>query len=290
MSDIRADAELLSVMIHLLRSLGLDENDIIVRISNRKVLEQVLGGLGIQGEDFTKACVIIDKMDKVPEEKVQQMLAESGINPGAISKILSTMGVRDLDSLASELGDESPAVQELRALFGLCASYGLQDWIELDVSVVRGLSYYTGTIFEANDRDGELRAICGGGRYDRLIGTLGGKDIPATGFGFGDMVIMELLRKKEILPHIEPDVEDVVFCLHEENRTDAIAIASRLRSAGRKVDLVLEEKRMKWALKHADRVSAERLVMILPEEWSRGKIRVREISTGVEDEYDSENF
>ena len=290
MSDIRADAELLSVMIHLLRSLGLDENDIIVRISNRKVLEQVLGGLGIQGEDFTKACVIIDKMDKVPEEKIQHMLAESGINPGAISKILSTMGVRDLDSLASELGDESPAVQELRALFGLCASYGLQDWIELDVSVVRGLSYYTGTIFEANDRDGELRAICGGGRYDRLIGTLGGKDIPATGFGFGDMVIMELLRKKEILPHIEPDVEDVVFCLHEENRTDAIAIASRLRSAGRKVDLVLEEKRMKWALKHADRVSAERLVMILPEEWSRGKIRVREISTGVEDEYDSENF
>ena len=104
------------------------------------------------------------------------------------------------------------------------------------------------------------------------------------------MVIMELLRKKEILPQIEPDVEDVVFCLHEENRTDAIAIASRLRSAGRKVDLVLEEKRMKWALKHADRVSAERLVMILPEEWSRGKIRVREISTGIEDEYDSENF
>ena len=160
----------------------------------------------------------------------------------------------------------------------------------MDVSVVRGLSYYTGTVFEAHDRKGELRAVCGGGRYDKLIGTLGGKDMPATGFGFGDMVIMELLRKKEILPNLEPDIEDVVFCLQEENRIDAMAIASKLRSTGRKVDLILEEKRMKWALKHADRVGAERLVMILPEEWSRGKVKVRDVPTGVETEYESEDF
>ena len=290
MSDIRADVELLSVMIHLLRSLGLDEEDIIVRISNRKVLEQALGDLGIKGEDFNKTCVIIDKIDKVPEEKIKQMLTDSGINIDAISRILSIMGVNDLDDLASMLGDESPAVKELRSLFDLCASYGIQDWIQLDVSVVRGLSYYTGTVFEAHDRKGELRAVCGGGRYDKLIGTLGGKDMPATGFGFGDMVIMELLRKKEILPNLKHDVEDVVFCLQEENRTDAMAIASRLRSTGRKVDLILEEKRMKWALKHADRVGAERLVMILPEEWSRGKVKVRDVSTGIETEYLSKDF
>ena len=290
MSDIRADVELLSVMVHLLRSLGLDENDIIVRISNRKVLEQALGDLGILGEEFTKTCVIIDKIDKVPEEKIKKMLTDSGIDLEAISRILSIMGVNDLDDLASVLGDESPAVKELRSLFGLCASYGIEDWIQLDVSVVRGLSYYTGTVFEAHDRKGELRAVCGGGRYDKLIGTLGGKDMPATGFGFGDMVIMELLRKKEILPNLEPDVEDVVFCLQEENRIDAMAIASKLRSTGRKVDLILEEKRMKWALKHADRVGAERLVMILPEEWSRGKVKVRDVPTGVETEYESEDF
>jgi len=290
MSDIRADVELLSVMIHLLRSLGLDEEDIVVRISNRKVLEQALGDLGIKGEEFTKTCVIIDKIDKVPEEKIKQMLTDSGINLDAISRILSIMGVNDLDDLASMLGDESPAVKELRSLFDLCASYGIQDWIQLDVSVVRGLSYYTGTVFEAHDRKGELRAVCGGGRYDKLIGTLGGKDMPATGFGFGDMVIMELLRKKEILPNLEPDIEDVVFCLQEENRIDAMAIASRLRSSGRKVDLILEEKRMKWALKHADRVGAERLVMILPEEWSRGKVKVRDVPTGIETEYYSKDF
>ncbi len=286
MSDIRADAELLSVMVHLLRSLGLSEEDIVVRVSNRKVLEQVLGDLGIEGDEFTETCVIIDKMDKVPEEKIKEMLKETGIDEEAIRRILSIMGVKELGALASELGEGSPAVQELTSLLTLCDSYGIRGWIELDTSVVRGLSYYTGTVFEAHDRAGELRAICGGGRYDRLIGTLGGKDMPATGFGFGDMVIMELLREKGIVPDLGHDVQDVVFCLDEANRGDAMAIAGRLRQTGRLVDLVLEEKRMKWALRHADRVAAERLVMILPEEWSRGKVKVRDISSGTETEHE----
>ena len=286
MSDIRADAELLSVMVHLLRSLGLSEEDIVVRVSNRKVLEQVLGDLGIEGDEFTETCVVIDKMDKVPEEKIREMLKETGIDEEAITRILSIMGVKDLGALASELGEGSPAVHELTSLLGLCDSYGIGGWMELDTSIVRGLSYYTGTVFEAHDRVGELRAICGGGRYDRLIGTLGGKDMPATGFGFGDMVIMELLRGKGIVPDLVHDVQDVVFCLDEANRGDAMAIAGRLRQTGRLVDLVLEEKRMKWALRHADRVAAERLVMILPEEWSRGKVKVRDISSGNETEHE----
>ena len=286
MSDIRADAELLSVMVHLLRSLGLSEEDIVVRVSNRKVLEQVLGDLGIEGDEFTETCVVIDKMDKVPEEKIREMLKETGIDEEAITRILSIMGVKDLGALASELGEGSPAVHELTSLLALCDSYGIGGWMELDTSIVRGLSYYTGTVFEAHDRVGELRAICGGGRYDRLIGTLGGKDMPATGFGFGDMVIMELLRGKGIVPNLVHDVQDVVFCLDEANRGDAMAIAGRLRQTGRLVDLVLEEKRMKWALRHADRVAAERLVMILPEEWSRGKVKVRDISSGNETEHE----
>ena len=286
MSDIRADAELLSVMVHLLRSLGLSEEDIVVRVSNRKVLEQVLGDLGIEGDEFTETCVIIDKMDKVPEEKIKEMLKETGIDEEAIRRILSIMGVKDLGALASELGEGSPAVQELTSLLALCDSYGIRGWLELDTSIVRGLSYYTGTVFEAHDRAGELRAVCGGGRYDRLIGTLGGKDMPATGFGFGDMVIMELLREKGLVSDLGHDVQDVVFCLDEANRGDAMAIAGRLRQTGRLVDLVLEEKRMKWALRHADRVAAERLVMILPEEWSRGKVKVRDISSGTETEHE----
>ena len=286
MSDIKAEAELLSVMVHLLRSLGLSEEDIVVRVSNRKVLEQVLGDLGIEGDEFTETCVIIDKMDKVPEEKIKEMLKETGIDEEAIRRILSIMGVKDLGALASELGEGSPAVQELTSLLALCDSYGIRGWIELDTSIVRGLSYYTGTVFEAHDRAGELRAVCGGGRYDRLIGTLGGKDMPATGFGFGDMVIMELLREKGLVSDLGHDVQDVVFCLDEANRGDAMAIAGRLRQTGRLVDLVLEEKRMKWALRHADRVAAERLVMILPEEWSRGKVKVRDISSGTETEHE----
>ena len=142
--------------------------------------------------------------------------------------------------------------------------------------------YYTGPVFEAHDRSGNLRAICGGGRYDKLIGTLGGKDLPATGFGFGDMVIMELLSDKGLLPDISSRVSDVVFCMDESLRGAAMSVSSKLRESGRKVDLVLEGKKMKWVFKHAERTGAERLVMLMPHEWSSGKDRNKDLGTGDE--------
>merc|ERR1719231_2012392 len=100
------------------------------------------------------------------------------------------------------MGD-SPAVQDLKQLFELAKAYELDDWLVLDLSVVRGLAYYTGAVFEGFDRSGELRAIFSGGRYDKLLGTFGGEDTPAAGFGFGDAVIMELLQAKNLLPQLE---------------------------------------------------------------------------------------
>ena len=129
-------------------------------------------------------------MDKLPADAIEAQLAELGLSSDATSKIRSVLGLTDLEALASALGGESAAVVELGALFALCDSYGISDWVAFDASVVRGLAYYTGPVFEAHDRAGKLRAIVGGGRYDKLIGTLGGKDLPATGFGFGDMVVM----------------------------------------------------------------------------------------------------
>ena len=156
------------------------------------------------------------------------------------------MSINDLSSLASALGGDSAAVGELNALFTLTDAYGISDWVEFDASVVRGLAYYTGPVFEAHDRAGELRAICGGGRYDKLIGTLGGKNLPATGFGFGDMVVMELLAEKGLVPDLTNGVSDVVFGMGAELRGAAMQVASALRANGRSVDLVLEDKRMKW--------------------------------------------
>jgi len=282
MEGIEADAELLSVMVHMFTSVGLTHDDVVVRISSRKVLEEVLGSLGIEGDSFTKACVIVDKMDKLPEEDVSAQLSDLGISDSSITTIQSVLSVTELPELRDMLSPDSMAVSELERLFQLLESYGISEWTTFDASVVRGLAYYTGPVFEAHDRGGELRAICGGGRYDRLIGTLGGRDLPATGFGFGDMVIMELLSEKGLLPDISSRVSDVVFSMNESLRGAAMEVSSKLRGAGRRVDLVLEPKKMKWVFKHAERTGAERLVMVMPAEWDSGKVRIKDLQTGEE--------
>ena len=282
MEGIEADAELLSVMVHMFKSVGLTHDDVVVRISSRKVLEEVLGSLGIEGDSFTKTCVIVDKMDKLPEETVSAQLSDLGISDSSITTIQSVLSVTDLPELRDMLSPDSMAVSELERLFQLLESYGISDWTKFDASVVRGLAYYTGPVFEAQDRGGELRAICGGGRYDKLIGTLGGRDLPATGFGFGDMVIMELLSDKGLLPDISSRVSDVVFSMDESLRGAAMEVSSKLRGAGSTVDLVLEPKKMKWVFKHAERTGADRLVMVMPAEWESGKVRIKDLQTGEE--------
>jgi histidyl-tRNA synthetase len=282
MDGVEADAELLSVLVQFFQSVGLGSADLVIRVSSRKVLEEVLGSLGISGDIFAQTCIIVDKMDKLPADAIEAQLSELGLESSSISTIQSVLSINDLSSLASALGGDSAAVGELNALFTLTDAYGISEWIEFDASVVRGLAYYTGPVFEAHDRAGELRAICGGGRYDKLIGTLGGKDLPATGFGFGDMVVMELLAEKGLVPDLTNGVSDVVFGMGAELRGAAMQVASVLRANGRSVDLVLEDKRMKWVFKHAERCGASRLVMVMPDEWSAGKVRIKDLGTGEE--------
>ena len=282
MNGVEADAELLSVLVQFFDSVGLNSEDLVIRISSRKVLEEVLGSLGLEGEIFAQTCVIIDKMDKLPEDVIEAQLSDLGLSSESISTIRSVLGITDLESLSSALSSGSEALIELQSLFSLCESYGISDWVSFDASVVRGLAYYTGPVFEAHDRAGNLRAICGGGRYDKLIGTLGGNDLPATGFGFGDMVVMELLADKGLLPELSTGVSDVVFGMGTELRGAAMQVAAKLRSAGRTVDLVLENKKMKWVFKHAERCGATRLVMVMPDEWAEGKVRIKDLDTGEE--------
>jgi histidyl-tRNA synthetase len=282
MDGVEADAELLSVLVQFFQSVGLGSANLVIRVSSRKVLEEVLGSLGISGDIFAQTCIIVDKMDKLPADKIEAQLSDLGLESSSISTIQSVLSINDLSSLASALGGDSAAVGELNALFALTDAYGISEWIEFDASVVRGLAYYTGPVFEAHDRAGELRAICGGGRYDKLIGTLGGKDLPATGFGFGDMVVMELLAEKGLVPDLTNGVSDVVFGMGAELRGAAMQVASALRANGRSVDLVLEDKRMKWVFKHAERCGASRLVMVMPDEWAVGKVRIKDLGTGEE--------
>ena len=289
-NEISADAELISILVTFFEGVGLTPKDLVIKISSRKVLEEVLGSLGISGENFSKTCIIVDKMDKLPADVIENQLIELGHNSDAISKIQSILGMKNIDELSKSLGGESIAVSELNLLFNSIDSYGISEWVEFDASIVRGLAYYTGAVFEAHDREGKFRAICGGGRYDKLLSTLGGKDLPATGFGFGDMVIMELLAEKNLIPELISGIEDIVIPLNPELRSASVTVAAALRDTGRTVDLVLEDKKLKWAFKHAERTGADRLVMVMPEEWKSGKVRIKDLESGEENDVSIEEL
>ena len=283
-TEISADAELISVIVTFFEELGLTSDDIVIRLSSRKVLEEVLGSLGVKGDLFAQTCIVVDKMDKLSSEVIKEQLSELGHSDEVISKIQSVLGIKDMGSLKKSLDKKSSAISELNTLFDLIDSYGMSEWVEFDASIVRGLAYYTGPVFEAHDREGKFRAICGGGRYDNLLSTLGGKDLPATGFGFGDMVIMELLSEKGLIPELISGVDDIVLPLSQDLRDIAVRVAASLRLANRTVDLVLEDKKIKWAFKHAERIGARRLVLLAPDEWSRKMIKVKDLETGEEKE------
>ena len=283
-TEISADAELISVLVTFFEGIGLTAKDIVIRVSSRKVLEEVLGSLGLEGDIFAQTCIIVDKMDKLSSDVIKEQLSGLGHNPNTISTIQSVLSIKSMSDLKGALQEDSMAVSELETLFESIGAYGIQDWIEFDASIVRGLAYYTGSVFEVHDRDGKFRAICGGGRYDKLLSTLGGKDLPATGFGFGDMVIMELLAEKGLIPELVSDIDDIVIPLNSDLRNAAVMVAASLRNSGRTVDLVLEDKKMKWAFKHAERIGAARLVLLAPDEWSRKMVKIKDLDTGEESE------
>ena len=170
-TEISADAELISVIVTFFEEMGLTSDDIVIRISSRKVLEEVLGSLGVEGDLFTKTCVIVDKMDKLSSEIIEEQLSELGHSSDVINKIQTILGIKDMDNLRSSLEDSSSAILELDTLFDLIDAYGMSEWVQFDASIVRGLAYYTGSVFEAHDREGKFRAICGGGRYDTVSYT-----------------------------------------------------------------------------------------------------------------------
>jgi len=245
------------------------------------VLAELLESAGLPADKFASTCVLIDKLDKLPEEEVEKALVEQGLTPHAVAKLLQTLKLSSLPEIEAALGDDSPALAELKSILSLAEAYGIEEWIVLDLSVVRGLAYYTGLVFEGFDRSGELRAIFGGGRYDRLLSTFGGEDTPAAGFGFGDAVIMELLEMKGLLPTLPASAADVVvFAMNEDLRPKAMGLASALRDAGAKVDMVLTPKKTKWLFKHADRLDAKYVVLLAPDEASQGMVRVKNLTDG----------
>lgn len=281
--DLSAEIELLSALVTLFTRLGLGPDDVGIKISSRHILQAALEQLGAPAEHFAQICVLVDKLEKLPAEAIKAQMAQMGLDSSLVDGIVELMSLRSFEAVGRLLGENRHGIDELERLFTMAeAGYGLGPWLVFDPSLVRGLAYYTGVVFEVFDRGASLRAICGGGRYDRLLSTFGGQDIPACGFGFGDAVIVELLKEKNLLPTPRNRIDDLVFPFDSQLRAAAMQLANRLRQQGRSTEIILEDRKLKWALKRANQLGARRLILLAPEEWAAGKVRIKDLASGQE--------
>jgi histidyl-tRNA synthetase len=285
---VAAEAELIAAIFALLDRIGLGGGAVRVSVNSRALLEETLraGVLRDRPDAFAPLCVIVDKLDKIGADAVIEQLADPAGDvrlaaPDA-RDVVALLATRSLDEAAAAAPADSRGIADLRRLFELLDAYGVAAHVDFDASVVRGLAYYTGIVFEAYDRDRKLRAVCGGGRYDRLLETLGGPSLPAVGFGFGDVVVAELLADHGLLPQLARGLDDVVCALGEAQRPAAIRVAERLRAAGRAVELAFGETRPKRVLADADKSGARSVWLIGPDEVARGAVKVRDLASGTE--------
>ena len=293
-ASISAEVELLAAVTSFFESLGITSEDVGIKVNSRKVLSTILTIYGVTNESFASVCVIVDKLDKIGPEATIELLVNmtiedkpAGLPLDAATKIVQSLSLKSIDDLRELTGEAGhAAVDELHTLFEIAKAYGYADWLYFDASVVRGLAYYTGIVFEGFDRKGELRAICGGGRYDELLTLYGSKEtVPACGFGFGDCVIMELLREKAKVPQLLPAIDFVLVAYNADMRAGQVSLAATLRSAGFAVDVLLEPaKKLAKAFSYADRVNGRRVLLVAPDEWSKGLVRMKDLRTTVEGE------
>jgi histidyl-tRNA synthetase len=246
-----ADAELLSVAISIMQELGLDASDVRARVSDRRLLNALLSEIGVREESRQAAVyAVLDKISRQPRDISVAKLTEAGLTPGMIEAVLELPEVKDLDGFRPELANAAavkPHLERVATYLSHLQSLGVREWVDIDLSIVRGLAYYTGIVFELFDAKGELRAICGGGRYDDLLNDLGGADLPALGFGMGDVVLGELLKARHLMPETAGTGADLFFVggngALEHPIGDALRLLHLLRDAGFSVDYGLSAER-----------------------------------------------
>lgn len=296
LASVAAEAELMAAQALFLREAGLaittDKSDVVFRVSNRQVLQGVLAGLGITGERFAQTCVIIDKRDKIGPEAMASELFKLGIGDDATNRISEVMAVSGhgsdgLAAISAVVGKDNPGLAQLHELLDYAEPFGIGHLMRFDLSVIRGLSYYTGTVWEVFDASGAMpRAIAGGGRYDALIETLGGKPTPMAGFGMGDVVIIDILREKSLLPPLRRQVDDVVYPMSAKEIPVANKVARFLRKQGRVVVVDYSLRRFKHVVERAETVEGASMLYVLGgNEVASGKATVKPLGQEGAKEY-----
>ncbi len=272
-ADVAADAELVACAVDMMRGLGLTSADVVARVSDRRVLQAYLLSLGVNESAVVSVYQIIDKLERTPSDVSSEKLAALGVGEDAIRRIVDIAAVT-MSDLRAQLdgGAAEPLVEELERYFSYVGALlgGDGDWLKLDLSIVRGLAYYTGIVFELFDRSGEFRAICGGGRYDTLLQALGGEDMPALGFGMGDVVLGELLRSKGLMKAELARAD--VWLAGEESLSQEVLMteAAKRRASGQSVEFALRPQSLSKQKKAAHASGAREFVNLSNEDGRNG--------------------
>lgn len=284
-ADIGADIEILATALSALRSLGLGADDIVARFSDRRLLERLLIANGVAPDELGATYAAIDKLGREPRDRIGQRLVDAGLGEPVADRVLGLFEQGSLESIAGAhdgADGTRTEIERLRAYEAGLTDMGFGEFVRFDLTIVRGLAYYTGTVFEIFDRRGELRAICGGGRYDDLLANLGGSDLPAVGFGMGDVVLAELLRERSLLPDQSPALDYYVVAVTAAERPLQRRIASRLRANAHSVAYGLRDMGVKAQFKDADARGAIHAIVLGPAEVSAGVASMRNLRTGEE--------
>jgi histidyl-tRNA synthetase len=275
------DAEIIALAIDVMRVLGLSARDVRVRLSDRRVLTSLLQKhQQFQGERVRIGFDALDKMERLPKEETLRRLDEASFAPEAIDRLFRVSQLRTLPAVLDELKScpNGPEVGEtLATVLKALDAMGLAEFVDVDLSIVRGIAYYTGTVFELFDAGRTLRAICGGGRYDNLLAALGGVDLPALGFGMGDVVLAELLKERGLGPTTAAGLDVFLAAVTGDDLPHVLALAHELRDAGLRVEYALAVVPLRKQLDLAAARRARYAVVIGPDDRARGEVVLRDL-------------
>jgi histidyl-tRNA synthetase len=246
-NDAAADAELICLLVDTLRALGLTKDDFVIRLSSRNAWQDFFETRNSKLEtrndsDAYEFYQVIDKLERAAPEESEKKLAALGFSLAAVNDFIA----------------KGEPTAELASIIANLTARGLGDFVKVDYQVIRGLAYYTGVVFEAFDRKGEFRAIAGGGRYNNLVKLIsGGKvDLPALGFGMGDVVLLEILKARGLLPKFDATTDVFVMIEDETLRPQSLKLIHDLRAAGFAVDYALTATKSDKQFKRAQELKA----------------------------------
>jgi histidyl-tRNA synthetase len=284
-AGVAADAELLAAALDVMRTFGLTAADVVARVSDRRLLHGLLLNAGVAEVNLPALYAVIDKRgadaSDVSRAKVERIVGNASV-ADSVGAVLASRDVASLMKHYGDLPDVGEHIDRMRQYLLYVADLGFGEWVQLDLTIVRGLAYYTGTVFELFDTAGEMRAICGGGRYDSLLENLGGVDLPALGFGMGDVVLGDLLRSRKLIPATVPQIDFWVASDDDSLIEDVMRIAGELRRRDRSVEFALHPQQLARQLKSAAAAGARRVVILKSNRYALREVTVRDLLSGAE--------